>query len=288
VTEWKRVIEGDATYSLDVGDCRDFGKSLPDDSIDLLIFSPPYEDARRYPGMTEKPLKGEAWVRRMFGVVTTFAPKVKGLIAIVCNGRTKQFNYSGTPELLFADLKRAGFNMRKSPLYKRHGIFGSGSVDWLKDCYEPILCVTRPGRLPWSDNKACGHPPKFGPGGDPSHRKQNGERVKRKRYTPPALANPGNIIECSGGHLGHDLAHDNEAPFPTKLSDFFVKSFCPPGGVVADIMCGGGTTLQSCLTHGRRFIGCDLRESQKDLSERRAADVLRQMATIQQITEVNS
>lgn len=45
--------------------------------------------------------------------------------------------------------------------------------------------------------------------------------------------------------MGSDLAHDNEAPFPETLTDFFVESFCPPGGTVLDIFCGSGTTLAS-------------------------------------------
>jgi len=34
--------------SIHVGDCLDVMKSLPDDHVDLVICSPPYEDARTY------------------------------------------------------------------------------------------------------------------------------------------------------------------------------------------------------------------------------------------------
>ena len=30
--------------------------------------------------------------------------------------------------------------------------------------------IGREGKLPWSDNTACGHPPKWAPGGEMSHR----------------------------------------------------------------------------------------------------------------------
>ena len=36
----------------------------------------------------------------------------------------------------FADLKRAGFNMRKPPVFHRVGIPGSGGPDWLRNDYE--------------------------------------------------------------------------------------------------------------------------------------------------------
>jgi DNA modification methylase len=92
-------------------------------------------------------------------------------------------------------------------------------------------------------------------------------------YRPPKLANPGNLIHCSvgGGRIGSRLAHDNEAPFPEALAEFFVRSFCPPGGIVADCFAGSGTTGAMAVKHGRRFVGADVRTSQVELSRRRIA-----------------
>jgi len=73
--------------------------------------------------------------------------------------------------------------------------------------------------------------------------------------------------------MGHDLAHSNEAPFPLKLAAFFVQSFAPPGGTVCDPFAGSGTTAHAAYEHGRRFVGCDLRQSQVDLTLRRLATV---------------
>lgn len=59
-------------------------------------------------------------------------------------------------------------------------------------------------------------------------------------YLPPVKANPGNVITCKvgGGHLGAPEAHDNEAPFPEALAEWFVRSFAPPGGLVCDPFSG--------------------------------------------------
>src|SRR5690606_5791832 len=95
-----------------------------------------------------------------------------------------------------------------------------------------------------------------------------------RQYNPPELANPGNLIDCGpggGGHMGSIFAHENEAPFPESLAEFFVRSFCPPDGIVLDPFCGSGTTLDVAQQHGRRGIGIDVRESQIDLTRRRLA-----------------
>ena len=312
-------------WSVVQSDARAWLDSLEDDSADLLVCSPPYEAARTY-GIDFN-LRGQAWVDWMVEIVTAAAPKVKGLIAIVCEGQTRKFRYSAVPFLLMAALHRAGFNLRKPAAFRRVGIPGSGGPDWLRNDYEPVICITRPGKLPWSDNTACGHPPKWAPGGEMAHRLSNGARVnqwgkcgteaglngksnrtrdgKRQKarrpghimatkggtitrgkkagdtetesgaYLPPVLANPGNVITCKvgGGHMGHDLAHDNEAPFPLKLAEFFVRSFCPPGGVVGDCFAGSGTTPHAAKKWGRNFMGCYLRQSQVELTMRRLETV---------------
>jgi site-specific DNA-methyltransferase (adenine-specific) len=127
-----------------------------------------------------------------------------------------------------------------------------------------------------------GHPPKWAPGGNPSHRCKDGQRVnarlrtgpdegEKQHYKPPKLANPGNIVHCKvgGGLIGSKLAHENEAPFPEALAEFFIRSFCPCGGLVLDCFSGSGTTGAVAIRHGRRFAGCDIRASQVELSRRR-------------------
>lgn len=293
MSNWIRaehVLRGELKYSVECGDCLPWLRSLPSDSVDMVFGSPPYEDARTY-GM-DFAMEGQGWVNWMVEVFHQLRRVCTGLVAMIVEGRTRKFSYSATPALLMSDLHRAGFVLRKPPIYLRVGIPGSGGPDWLRNDWEWIVCTTRGGKLPWSDNTACGHPPKYGPGGEPSHRTLDGTRVSEKRktgsatrgkkngdlltcgkYSAPALANPGNVIHCrvGGGHMGSALSAENEAPFPESLADFFVQSFCRPGGVVLDPFSGSGTTGASAIKNGRRFIGCDVRASQVDLSLRRLA-----------------
>lgn len=284
-----------------------------DDSIDLIVSSPPYEDRRSYGGLP--PRAGQAWVNWMLDIWREADRACKGLVCFVVEGKTKDYRYSATPMLLAADLHRAGFRLRKPPIFHRVGIPGSGGPDWWRNDWEWCLCTSK-GRLPWSDNTANGHPPKYRVGGELSYRHPDGRRVNaqlskqpktvitttsgyaagdartiRKGYVPPNLTNPGNVVEeiytarqvaeilsepsdvisapVGGGKMGSPLAHENEAPFPEALVEPFIRCFCPPGGLVADPFSGSGTVAKVALTLGRRFIGCDLRQSQVDLTLRR-------------------
>jgi site-specific DNA-methyltransferase (adenine-specific) len=274
------------------GDCLHVLQSIPDGYVDLAFGSPPYEDARTY-GIDFN-LKGQEWVDWMVEVYKESLRVCKGLVAFVIQGRTRKYRWSATPALLMASLHRAGINLRNPPLYQRSGIPGSGGPDWLRSDYEWIVCASHPGRLPWSNNTACGNLPKCKPGGNPTHRKKDGTRVRipfkrskdkggstenylikdtvvveYQKYKPPKITNPGNVIHCSGGHLGSKLAHENEAPFPEKLPEFFIRSFCPPGGIVLDPFSGSGTTAAVAVKNNRKFIAIDIRQSQVDWTRKR-------------------
>ena len=165
------------TWSVDQADCLDWLNSQPEDSADLVFGSGPYEDCRTY-GIGFA-LKGQAWVDWMVAVFRASLRVCTGLVACVVEGKTEDFQYSCTPALLMADLHRAGICLRKPPIFHRVGIPGSGGPDWLRNDWEWIICATRGGELPWSDNTACGHAPKWAPGGEMSHRLTDGTKVNQ-------------------------------------------------------------------------------------------------------------
>jgi len=301
-----------ADHTLIHADCLDWMRNQNTDKVDLVFGSPPYEDARTYD--IDFRLTGQDWVDWLFPRIVEAVRICRGLVAFVVEGRQRQFRWSATPVLLMADLHRAGIHLRKPPVFHRVGIPGSGGPDWLRNDYEFIVCATSGGKLPWSENTAMGHPPKWAPGGEMSHRLSDGtrrnqwggtssstgmrrecgkrrkhfcashrSRTKRRAdgelevqsYVPPAKANPGNVISCrvGGGLMGSTLAHENEAPFPEDLATFFVRSFCPPDGIVLDPFAGSGTTLAVAKWFGRKSIGVDIRDSQVELCRRRLAEI---------------
>lgn len=288
------------------GDCLDVLKQYPDDSVDLVMCSPPYLDCRLY-GALDFKLKCDEWVPWALERYLECCRVSRGLVAWVVEGKTKNYTYQPAPFLLMAELYKRGIKLRKPVVFHRVGIPGSGGPDWLRNDWEPIVCASK-GKLPWSDNTACGHPPKWAPGGEMSHRASDGTRVnermtfdekvsmgakihtkpdadgKRKQaYLPPKMANPGNVVSedessdffhavVGGGLMGSKLAHENEAPYPETLVDFFVRSFCPPRGIVLDPFGGSGTTLAVAIKTGRVGYCIDARPDQAELMVRRHAE----------------
>lgn len=280
---------------------------LADQSVDLVFGSPPYCDARTYGIGADR--KCEEWIDWMLEVTCECLRVSRGAVMWVCAGVTRDRTYWPAPEgLLYEWWKRGGSSYRPV-YWHRVGIPGSGGDQWLRADVEYVLCFKRGGPLPFADNTVMGHAPKWAPGGEMSNRTGNGRRCnqwgsasdcaatgkngKRQKawkpshrthtksradghdeiqnYTIPVLANPGNLIKTNvgGGLLGSDLAHENEAPFPEKLAEFFVRSWCLKNGTVLDPFGGSGTTAAVCKRFHRRYLSFDIRESQAHLARRR-------------------
>lgn len=245
---------------LHCGDCLEWMRGQPDDSVDLVVCSPPYEDARTY-GIGFR-LRGDDWVDWSVKRFVECVRICRGMVCWVVDGKTRNFQWSATPALLMARLHRAGVHLRKPPAFYRVGIPGSGGPDWFRNDYEFIVCGSKGGKLPWSDNTACGHPPKWGPGGEMSYRLSNGSRrnkwgntdcatsmegrsangqhktrtkkvITRERdgvhsqestiYEPPVKANPGNSIR-------RKYTADEVVALLEEASDF--RRFIVGGGVM--------------------------------------------------------
>lgn len=259
---------------------------LPDQSVDLIVTSPPYDAARRY-GTLDFKLEGEAWAVWARPIFMECLRVCRGPVCWVVQGTTTDYRWSAAPSILEADLHRAGVCLRRPLVYARSGIPGSGGPDYRRCDDERIIVATRnPGRLPWWDHTWKRQAPKYEPGGPCSSRNAKGDRVIRRRrsgsgkvegyrFKPPAFVNQGSVLRgpVGKGHMGSTIAHENEAPFPEWLADDLIRSFCPPGGIVLDPMAGSGTTAAAAMKAGRNAIVGDIRKDQVDLIVRRMREV---------------
>ena len=259
---------------------------LPDKSVDLVLGSPPYMDARTYGIGADR--KCQEWIDWMM-VVTREALRVsRGLVLWVVGGNTRDRCYQPGCEGLLYECWRAGINCFTPAYYHRVSAFGAGGDQWLRPDIESCLAFSYEGKLPWADNKINGSPPKFRPGGAPTKRNKDGTRCnanvtkrnkdgtrKQEVYVAPDLCNPGNVISLSvgGGQIGSPLAHGSEAPYPERLAEFWIVGWCQPGGTVLDPFSGSGTTAAVAVANGRKYIASDIRLSQCELTARRLATV---------------
>lgn len=264
------VVEaGQRAWAVQAGDLLEFGAALPDGSADLVIGSPPYpEKGRRYEGARRR-WKTDEWVEWMLAVTEQYVRVSRGFVFWVVNGSVKDGRYLPACEGLAWEWHKLGGWSDRSVIWHKNA--PPNRLDYFSNDWEFVLAFKKPRSRPPFDWRAIASPPKYTTGGRFRQRDGSGRRRLGGEYPKNDLARPRDVLRVTvgGGHMGSKLAHDSEAPFPEKLVDPFILSCCPPGGLVIDPFAGSGTTLAAAVRLGRRAIGCDVRESQAELTRRR-------------------
>jgi adenine-specific DNA-methyltransferase len=253
-------------------EAREFLASQPTDSIDLVMGSPPYPDKTKRYGAEIAPMNSRQWVEFMLGVTVQACRACRGDVLWVVNGSVVDGRYVPAVERLTCQVEDIGLICERPCIWHKNA--PPNRKDWFGNDWEYVLAFHKPGAVRTWDWEAIAHPPKFKSGGQFRQRTANGTRRMGGTYPKTKLARPRDVIRVTvgGGQMGHKLASENEAPYPERLVESFLPALSPHGGLVCDPFCGSGTTAAVARRHGRRFIGCDLRQSQVELATRRLAD----------------
>lgn len=74
----------------------------------------------------------------------------------------------------------------------------------------------------------------------------------------PLGKNPGDVWDIPNVKAGHVEKTDHPCQFPVALAQRLVKALCPPNGLVVDPYMGSGSTGIAAIVEGRKFLGCDI------------------------------
>ena len=198
----------------------------------------------------------------------------RGPVMWVANSVVPERQYRPAVEGLIWEWNRRGGICERPCIWSKNS--PPNRRDWFRNDHEYIVTFKKkPESIPFFDWESVASAPKYSAGGAFRQRGQDGKRRRGSDYPKSKLARPGDVVHVpvGGGLMGHPLAHETEAPMPLKLAEYFVKTCCPPGGIVLDPFVGSGTTCHAAKLHGRHYIGIDVRSNQIELTRRRLADI---------------
>lgn len=246
-------------------DCLDVLSSFSDNSIDLTVFSPPYDNIRDY--KKNWTFDFASLGKRLFQVT-----KDGGVAAIVIGDGTKNFAKSLTSFRLAVNwVDEIGWKLFESVIYKRDGNPGAWWNQRFRVDHEYILLFFK-GDRPKSFSKEhlmvpSKHAGKIYSGTD---RLTNGGF----KTIEPKVVNPmkcrGTIWQYSTSNTeGNRLKLEHPATFPDKLAEDLILCFSKPGEVVLDPMCGSGTTCVAAHNNHRHYIGIEISEEYCNIARKR-------------------
>lgn len=234
-------------------DCVEAMKKIPDNSVDFVITSPPYDALRNYNGFS---FDLHATGEQIFRIL-----KEDACAVLVIQDQTKDFAKSLTSFKTIIDwCDNVGFKLFECTIYRKNGTEGA----WWKHRFRvdhEYMPIFFKGKRPSYFNKEPLKIPSKHAGKVMSgfaNRKTNGE-------TGTSVRKAINPMKCRGTIWNYLMAGDKDnlkrkhpAPFPDQIPLDFINCFCPEDGIVLDPFMGSGSTGVAAKKLNRKFIGFDV------------------------------
>ena len=240
---------------LKCGDCLEIMKNIPDNSIDLVVTSPPYDDLRDY----NSEINFTEIIKQLYRVV-----KDGGVVVWNVNDRIKNGSKTLTSfkqAILFND---NGFNVNdvmiwektnpmpqvKQPRYNQvfeyMFVFSKGKPK----TFNPIMVDCKSAGINY--NSTCKQITK------------NNKRIKKN-----FIVNNKKIDSNIWKFAVAQNKTKHPAVFPLELPLRHIKTWSNEGDVVLDPFMGSGTTGIACKQLNRNFIGIELDEKYFEIAKKR-------------------
>lgn len=244
------------------GDAVDKLKSIKADTIDLTVFSPPYDKLRDYKGYS---IDLHGLGEQLYRVSKTGAP-----VVMVIQDQTVDGHKTLTSFRTILDwCDNIGFGLFECLIYKKNGKDGA----WWKRRfrvdheYMPVFVKgTKPSHFDKEPVKIPSkHAGKQMTGG--ANRNKDGVTENSRPVMINPTKCPGTLWDYANGGDKIWLKRNHPAAFPDKIPFDFIQVFTQPGDLVLDPMCGSGSTLVAAKVLDRNYIGIDISEEYCKLSK---------------------
>lgn len=254
------------------GDCKDVLKSIPDESVNLIITSPPYAYNRK---STYGGIPIERYVERFLPISSELKRVLHPQGSFVLNIKERAVNGErGIYVLnLILKMREQGWLWTEEYIWHKKNCYPGKWNNRFRDAWERCLHFTREKKFDmyqeavmipigdWakirlnnlSDTDKKRDVSKVGSG--------FGKNVSK--WKERECVYPTNVLhmatECS--NKGHS------ATFPKELPEWFIKLFTKEEDVVLDPFIGSGTTALACIKLNRQYIGIELNDEYYKLAK---------------------
>lgn len=264
------------------GNCVEVMKNFDENSIDLTLTSPPYDNLRTYKGFT---FPFEEISKELYRIT-----KNGGIVVWVVNDATINGSETGTSFKQALKFIEVGFNLHDTMIFQKTNPIPqiyrkryNGIFEYMFVFSKGVVKTHNPIKID------CLHAG-LELNGTTYKNFSKGEQKREKMALPVKSQKiKGNIWEYVVGKKSEDQeAKGHPAPFPCALARDHINSWTNEGDIVFDPMNGSGTTCISALKLGRNYIGVDISDEYCEIARKRIKNYELQTQNINdEITSLN-
>lgn len=255
-----------------LGNCLDVMAGLEEESIDLTVTSPPYDNLRTYNGNNAQ------WSESVWKVVIAELYRVTkpgGVVVWVVSDKTLKGSETGTSFKQALHAIECGFNLHDTMIYHKNNPTPMKGSRY-QQSFEYMFVFSK------------GKPKSFNPLVVPKkymedrkskkyNKKPSGEQISREYKAIDTDRVIRNVWSYSVGmnHTTTDKeAFSHPAVFPETLARDHILSWSDKGDTVLDCFMGAGTTGKVSVLNDRGFIGIEIDPDYFGISQRRISSAL--------------
>ena len=236
-------------------DNLEFMAGLSDESIDLVVTSPPYNLGKVYEGKTSLEVYLDSQTKVIEECVRLLNPG--GSICWQVGNYVDDGEVVPLDAVLYPIFKSFGLKMRNRIVW--HFEHGLHCTRRLSGRYETINWWTK------SDDYVFDVDPIRVPSKYPNKRYFKGPNVGKLSGNPKGK-NPSDVWIFPNVKHNHVEKTIHPCQFPVELVERLVLSMTEPGGNVLDPYMGVGSSVVAAMKHGRRGYGCDVVEEYVEIA----------------------
>lgn len=240
------------------GDCLDLLRQIPDQSVQLVVTSPPYNIGKEY----EKRLNLDQYLLQQARVIQecarTLAPQ--GSICWQVGNYVDRGAIIPLDAVLYPIFADLGLKMRNRVVW--HFEHGLHCKKRFSGRYETIMWYTK------SDHYVFNLDPVRVPQKYPGKKHFKGPKAGQYSGNPLGK-NPGDVWTIPNVKSNHVEKTEHPCQFPVELIERLVLSLTNPGQAVLDPFLGTGTSVIAAVRHRRVGLGAESQGSYVELARDR-------------------
>jgi DNA modification methylase len=257
-----------------VGDCKEVLQKIPDDSIDLIVTSPPYADSRK---KTYGGIHPDRYVGWFLPRSKEFLRVLKPTGSFILNIKEKTVDGERHTYVidLIKELKKQGWYWTEEYIWHKKNTHPGKWPNRFRDLWEHCFQFTKQKNFNMYQEAV------MIPLGEWAKTRLNHLSENDKQRIDSTVGSgfgknvskwlgrekvyPGNVL-----HLSTECGNKNHsAAFPVALPAWFIKLFTKEGDIVLDPFAGSGTTGVACKQLNRKYVLIDTIKDYKKKAEER-------------------